>query len=134
MSVTKNIETMLKEDGFCITGFSGRSMLPMLREGKDRVLLVPPRFPLPGGTVALFRRGNDYILHRVIDRRESVYIFRGDHCIRTERVEEQDIIGIMTGFFRGADYHEADDVYSRSFASYALQSWWRRRLRAAIKD
>ena len=134
MSVTKNIETMLKEDGFCITGFTGRSMLPMLRQGKDRVLLAQPRFPLQPGTVALFRWDDDFVLHRVIGREGEIYIFRGDHCVRTERVEEKDILGVMTGFFRAADYHEADDAYSRAFAGYAVQSWWRRRLRAAIKN
>ena len=133
MSVTKNIETMLKEDGFCITGFSGRSMLPMLREGKDRVLLVSPKFPLPPDTVALFRRGEDYVLHRVIGREGEQYIFRGDYCATKERVKEENILGVMEGFFRAADYHDAGDEYSLRFARYAKESWWRRRLRAIIK-
>lgn len=106
MTVRESVDTMLEADGFCITGFSGVSMLPMLRQGEDRVVLVPPEFPLPVGTVVLFRRGRERVLHRIIAVRDGIYWIRGDNCVAAEKVAENQIIGVLAGYWRGEIYHD----------------------------
>lgn len=132
MIVTKDIEKMLKEDGFCVSGITGVSMLPMLRQGEDRVLLVQPSFPLERNAVALYRHEEAYVLHRVIGYQNGTYIIRGDNCIGKEYVRETQIIGILAGFWRGETYYECTEEMNRKFAKHAARTWLWRRWKAAI--
>ena len=51
--------------------------------------------------VALYKRGENYILHRVIEVKEGGYVIRGDNCYSDEWVPEGEILGVLTEFFRG---------------------------------
>ena len=132
MITTKNIEQMLSEDGVCVTGITGVSMLPMLRQGEDRVLLVRPTFPLPSDTVALYKRGQDYVLHRVIDYKDGIYRFRGDNCAADEFIEEERILGVLSGFWRSGTYHDCTGVENAAYAARAKKTLPLRRVKAAL--
>lgn len=133
MSMKKSIEDMLKEEGFCITEFSGCSMLPMLREKSDRVLLVKPELPLAVGTVALFRHNGRHVLHRVISREGQSYRFRGDNSIGTEQVAEKDVVGTLSGFWRGDKFFDCTGAYSAAYAKRANRTLLWRKLRAKVR-
>ena len=133
MKVTKDIEKMLKEDGFCVTGFHGVSMLPMLREGEDRALIVPISGALKAGDVALFRRGEEYVMHRVAKKHGEFYIIRGDNCTERETVAAGDIVGVLKGFWRGADYYDCTGEYSAGFARRARFTLPVRRAKAFLR-
>ena len=132
MITTKNIEQMLAENGFCVTGITGTSMLPMLRQGEDRVLLLRPTFPLQPDTVALYRKGQDYVLHRVIEYRDGIYLIRGDNCAADEFVPEQEILGVLSGFWRGEIYHDCTGEENATFAKRAKKTLPLRRIKAAL--
>ena len=132
MTTTKNIEQMLSENGICVTGITGVSMLPMLRQGEDRVLLVRPTFPLQPNTVALYKRGQDYVLHRVIDYKDGVYRFRGDNCAADEFIEEERILGVLSGFWRGEIYHDCTGAENAAYAARAKKTLPLRRVKAAL--
>ena len=132
MITTKNIERMLSENGICVTGITGVSMLPMLHQGEDRVLLVRPTFPLPPDTVALYKRGADYVLHRVIGYKSGVYCFRGDNCVADESVAEEQILGILSGFWRGGTYHDCMGAENAAYAARARRTLPLRRVKAAL--
>ena len=44
--------------------------------------------------------GEKYVLHRVIRVLPEGYLIRGDNCLTTERVQESQVIGVLTGFYR----------------------------------
>lgn len=132
MITTKNIEQMLSENGICVTGITGVSMLPMLRQGEDRVLLVRPTFPLPSDTVALYKRGQDYVLHRVIEYEDGIYRFRGDNCAADEFIEEERILGVLSGFWRGKTYHDCTGAENAAYAARAKKTLPLRRVKAAL--
>ena len=132
MTTTKNIEQMLSENGICVTGITGVSMLPMLRQGEDRVLLVRPTFPLPSDTVALYKRGQDYVLHRVIEYKDGIYRFRGDNCATDEFVAEKQILGVLSGFWRGETYHDCTGAENAAYAARAKKTLPLRRAKAAL--
>ena len=107
-------------------------MLPMLRQGEDRVLLLRPDFPLKPGAVALYRCGADYVLHRVIRCRNGVYLIRGDNCTADEFVPEEQIIGVLSGFWRGGTYHDCTGAENAAFAAKARRTLPLRRLKAKL--
>ena len=132
MTTTKNIEQMLSENGICVTGITGVSMLPMLRQGEDRVLLVRPTFPLEPNTVALYKRGQDYVLHRVTEYENGIYHFRGDNCAADEFVAEEQILGVLSGFWRGETYHDCTGGENAAYAARAKKTLPLRRVKAAL--
>ena len=79
----------------------GTSMLPLLREGVDSVLLEKPDGTLKKGDIAFYRRDNgSYILHRVIKSGDS-YIMCGDNHLTLENgIEQRHIIGRVCTIYR----------------------------------
>jgi len=81
----------------------GRSMLPLIREGKDLVTVEKKgdgqrfkRFD-----VVLYRKNGKLILHRIIKVRKADYVIMGDNTYRPETGISDDIIlGKMTVFER----------------------------------
>lgn len=67
-----SIEQTLASEGVLVSTTSGRSMLPMLRNRRDTIVIRPAESARPGGLlrrfdVALYRRPDGaYVLHRVI--------------------------------------------------------------------
>lgn len=80
----------------------GFSMIPLLHDGGDSVILEQPRFPLKVNDVALCRTDDGrYVLHRVIALDNGGYTLRGDNCCTTEFcVGDSDVIGLACSFIR----------------------------------
>lgn len=105
-SIEKSIEEMLADEGFAIHTVQGRSMYPLLKSETDRVLLVAPD-KLSVGDVALYKRGEKYVLHRIVRIDGRRFIVRGDNCGFADAcLEEKDIIAKLKGYFRGEDLIE----------------------------
>ena len=62
----KMIEEQLKLHGKYISKTEGTSMEPMLKQGRDRVIIIPPTFPLKKHDIPVYRRGDHYTMHRII--------------------------------------------------------------------
>ena len=80
----------------------GVSMLPMLREGRDSVVLSPKPDRLQKYDLPLYRRDDGaYVLHRVV-RVEQAYTCIGDNQFVLEPgVRHDQVIGVVTAFTRG---------------------------------
>lgn len=96
-----NIEELLLTEGKYVGATSGVSMLPMLKSGRDSVVIYPKKERLKVYDVALYKRGKDYVLHRVINVVDGGYVIRGDNCYNDEKVKESQVIGVLTEYFRG---------------------------------
>ncbi len=111
-----NIEETLKRDGVYISTTSGVSMYPMLRHRRDTITVTPSKYRLEKYDVALFRRGKDYVLHRVVKVLPDSYLIRGDNCIACDHVPDSDILGKLTEVWR------ADRKLNMNGAGYKLYS------------
>ncbi len=101
MSGIGDIERELRENGVFISTTSGVSMKPMLRDHRDTIVIEPFQGRLKKYDVALYRRGDAYVLHRVIKVLPDSYIIRGDNCAARERgIKDGDILGKLTEFYR----------------------------------
>lgn len=80
----------------------GSSMLPLLREKIDSVVLVKPQGQLKTGDILLYKRSNgQYVLHRIVKVNQNSYELCGDNQIQIEtKVSDTDIIGVVGYFYR----------------------------------
>lgn len=98
---TVTFEEILAQQGLLIYKIKGVSMLPMLRQNRDLVHISPPAGRLKKYDVAFYRRSDGtYVLHRVIRVDPSGYSIRGDNCVYTEQVGEEQLLGVLTAFHR----------------------------------
>ena len=119
----RSIESVLAENGVYVSPTVGVSMRPMLRQGKDRVILVPPQGRLKKYDVPLYRRGKDYVLHRIVAVRPDDYVVLGDNCVAREYVRDEQIIGVLTGFYRGERYVELTNPFYRVYRILWQGTW-----------
>lgn len=79
----------------------GTSMRPMLREGRDSVILSRVDRPLKKYDVILYRRADDtYVLHRIVSVEGDTYRCVGDQQFLTESVAHDQVIAVLTAFRR----------------------------------
>lgn len=96
-----SIQEVLERDGVWISTTAGTSMWPMLRNRRDTIVVRPVEGRLRPYDVALYKRDNAYILHRVIKATAGGYCIIGDNCMAYEEVSESDILGRLDEFWRG---------------------------------
>ena len=124
----KGLEESLKQNGIYVTTTKGNSMNPMLVEGRDRVVIVPPKFPLKKYDVPVYRKQEHYTMHRIVKVKKDGYIICGDNRISLEKdVKESDIVGVLEGFYQGDKYISAEDKEYLKYAEKTVKSLkWRR--------
>lgn len=89
----------------------GTSMLPMLRQGIDTVVLKKAPEKLKKYDLPLYRRENgQFVLHRVIKVDKDGYVMRGDNqWIREHGIKNENILAIASGFYRGDEFVSCDN-------------------------
>lgn len=80
----------------------GVSMLPMLREGIDSVVLSPVPERLRRYDLPLYRRTDGaYVLHRVIAVEETYTCMGDNQFVPEPGLAHHQMIGLVTAFYRG---------------------------------
>ena len=114
-----NIEKILAETGVYPSVTVGVSMRPLFKTHRDMVILEKPSDKLKKYDVVLYKTGEKYILHRIIDVDElnSVYIIRGDNTYKKEYVSFDAVIAKLVSFKRKGKSFSVENrgyrVYSR---------------------
>ena len=110
----------------------GVSMLPMLRQGVDSVVLSPLPDQLRKYDLPLYQRDDGkYILHRIVAVGET-YTCIGDNQFDLESgVRHDQMIALVTGFYRGDKFHAVTEpgywLYCRLWHySRPVRHFWRR--------
>lgn len=114
----KVIRLQLETAGRANLAVTGCSMLPMLRQGRDIVILEPVANSLQAGDVALYQReDSSYVLHRVITVAKNGYVFCGDNQAEQEQVDHRQLVARVTGYIRNGKEHDLKS------AGYRLYCW-----------
>lgn len=115
---TELVLNALETNGEFVTRIKGLSMMPLLRQGKDIVIITKPTSELKKGDVPLYKRRNyDFlVLHRILKVRDHDYIIRGDNTYSLEYVPKDYVVGVLKGFFRNGKY--CDCSKSRKYKAY----------------
>ena len=114
-SKSVSIEELLEKDGCVVYTNVGTSMLPLLRQLRDIIEIhhKDPAIRCKRYDVVLYKRGNKYILHRILKVRPNDYVICGDHNIwREYGITDNQILGILTRVIRnGKSIYPADWKY-----------------------
>ncbi len=127
------IEDVLAEKGVYVGPTVGVSMLPMLKSRRDTIVVKPKTERLKRLDVALYKRGDAYVLHRVLQPIEGGYIIRGDNCYSDENIPEEDVFGVLTEFFRKDKHYLCTDEKYLKYAENRIRTYKRRRFFVRIK-
>ncbi len=96
-----SIEEGLKKNGYHASTTSGYSMYPLLRDRRDNIVVRPCTGRLKKYDVPLYKRGDSYVLHRIIKVLPDGYVICGDNCIGKEYdIKDKDILGVLTEIYR----------------------------------
>ena len=128
-----------------ITYTSGRSMEPLLYEHETYVviqsipMLVGKKAELRIGELPIYLRPDGkYVIHRIIAITEDCYITRGDHCITSEKVPKEWVLGVVRQINRKGHLIQVTDRGYRLYVwfwivNYPLRWCWFQLKRAGRK-
>ena len=111
-------ERELSEHGKIIRTNKGTSMMPLIREGRDVMIIERPAGRLKRYDAPLYRRPDgSYVLHRILKVREQDYVICGDHLVHREYgITDDDIIGVLTGVIRDGKTVKVTDLSYRIYS------------------
>ncbi len=100
--INSSFEEMIEKEGRLIYSSVGDSMLPLIREGRDIVIIGRCSGRLKKYDVPLYRRDSgQYVLHRILEVRENDYVICGDNRWSKETgITDRHIIGVLTAIVR----------------------------------
>lgn len=125
-------EEILEHDGVLMYRNVGDSMMPLLRQNKDLMIIIRKTGKrLSVMDVPLFKRKDGkYVLHRVMWVRKSDYIICGDNQWYPERgIADCQILGVLTAVVRDGRRIEMDSFRMKC---YSWLMWLTYPLRAVI--
>ena len=91
-----SFEEELEQNGTLVFPNKGTSMMPLLRENRD-LMVIEKRGPerLRKYDAVLYKRGEMYVMHRILKVRDRDYWIVGDHCREGESVKDEQILGVL---------------------------------------
>ena len=102
----------------------GTSMLPLLCEGDDSVMLGAAT-DIKEGDVLFYRRKNGaFVLHRLIEKRDGTFTMCGDHQVGLEYgIEPHQVLAKMVGYYKGDVYHAIDEPQYLEYVKKRINSF-----------
>ena len=91
-----SFEEELEQNGTLVFPNKGTSMMPLLRQNRD-LMVIEKRGPerLRKYDAVLYKRGESYVMHRILKVRDRDYWIVGDHCRVGESVRDEQILGVL---------------------------------------
>lgn len=115
------ISEKLRNGGTVTFTPKGKSMLPMLRDGEDVVVLSKPKGRLHLFDIPLYKRSNgQYVLHRIVNfDADGSYVLCGDNQFELEHgIKDSDVIGVVTAFYRKGKAYSVNSMKYRFYLNF----------------
>lgn len=127
-SLYEVIGLQLENGGKANLVVTGISMLPMLRENRDTVILKPVEKPPVAGDILLYRRANgQFVLHRVIRVTPEGYLISGDNQYELEKVAPSQLLAVVGAFTRKGKTHTLQEPFYRLYTWAWVKLFWLRK-------
>ena len=100
--VNSTFEEQLRKNGKLIYTNKGDSMMPLIRQDRDLLVIVPAQGRLKKYDVPLYRRDDGkYVLHRILKVRREDYVICGDNRWKKEYgISDRHVIGVLSAVVR----------------------------------
>lgn len=125
-----NYKTELEKNG--VIGFvpRGNSMWPILKNRGQSVVVIKKTEKLNVYDAALYVRADGTtVLHRVMEQTDFGYVICGDSQFTLENVYEDQVVGVMTGFYKGKKYIDCNDEKYRK----RVEKWYKHKTMRKIR-
>ncbi len=105
-------EEEIAKNGRLIYTNVGDSMMPLLREKRDLLIIEKAGGRLKKYDVPLYRRDSgQYVLHRVLKVRKDDYVICGDNRWQKEYgITDRHIVGVLVGIVRDGEEISVNDT------------------------
>lgn len=130
-------EDVIAKEGHLVYTNVGRSMMPLLRQGRDLMVIVrKPEGRLKRYDIPLYKRDNgQYILHRILRTRKDDYVICGDNQWHRETgVTDRHIIGVLQAVVRDGKTIPVTDWRFRLYSHLWCDFFWIRALLFWMRD
>lgn len=127
-NTTVDFKAQLEKNGSLAFVPSGNSMWPIIKNRGQSVIITKKKERLKKYDVAFYIRDNGaYVLHRVIEVTDSGYVTCGDAQFMREQVGEEQVFGVLAGFYVGKEYIDAtNQKYLRKVKRWYRCKLWRK--------
>lgn len=127
------IEEGIKINGYHLSTISGDSMMPLLRNRRDMVKVIPVDGILKKYDLPLYKRPTgEYVLHRIVKVKKNHYIICGDNRFSREKVPFDWIVGVTESIFRDDLEVSVDNPEYVSYVKKVCRTFWIRRIKRKI--
>ena len=118
----------LRKHGMYLSAPKGVSMNPMLYEADSVAEIHTVTKPPVRYDVVLYIRGEEQgVIHRVLYKKDDVYVINGDNCWQKEYVRPEQIRGIVTRFYRKGRWHDVTEPMYRIYSHIWVDMFFIRR-------
>ena len=124
MSENFNVEQTIKEKGVWISTVEGTSMMPMLREGEDLIVVEQKPLKIKKYDVVLVRKSDRLVLHRITKVLENGFLFVGDNAFYREIIYFEQIIGVLKEFYKNDKLVKVTDKKYRRYAFFRVKTYY----------
>lgn len=107
----------LEKHGKIIYTNVGDSMIPLIKQGRDVLIIEKNNGRLKKYDIPLYQRDNgQYVMHRVLKVRKNDYVICGDNrCHKETGITDGHIIGVLTGIIRNGKEISVTDFRYRVY-------------------
>lgn len=120
------LERAMASQGFVMTPIRGVSMMPLLRQRSDVVVIVPAGSAdvRPMDVVLFYSEAKrNYVLHRLISLEGGCAMTLGDNCVSFERFPASGIIGRLSRVYRGEKELPLGSLRYRAYVALWCRPW-----------
>lgn len=111
-------EDEIKRTGRIIYTNVGDSMMPLIKQGRDVLVISAVNGRLKRYDIPLYKRDSgQYVLHRILKVRKNDYVICGDNrCNKEYGITDRHIIGVLSGIIRDDREIPVTDIKCRIYA------------------
>lgn len=111
-------EDEIKRTGRIIYTNVGDSMMPLIKQGRDVLVISAVNGRLKRYDIPLYKRDSgQYVLHRILKVRKNDYVICGDNrCNKEYGITDRHIIGVLSGIIRDGREIPITDIKCRIYA------------------
>ena len=115
-----SFEEVLAHGGKLVYTNVGDSMEPLIRQGRDLLVIEKASGRLKKYDIPLYKRDSgQYVLHRILKVRENDYVLCGDNRWAKETgITDRHILGVLTGIERGGRKIELSGAEYRAYVFF----------------